>query len=190
MVCRGVYRLKVARDGAADGAPEADRADVAALLDARLRAQGVDPARCKHKRYAERGYEPASCVARGALMLAGEAAGIDPMTGEGIAQAIETGALAARAVAEGGAPAGVAERYRAAVHQALGRDLRFAAVLQRLLKSRHITGAALRAAGLTPWTRRNFARWMFEDYPRATLFTPDRWQRRLLTPTGAFGPGS
>jgi hypothetical protein len=76
------------------------------------------------------------------------------------------------------------------VHRALGRDLRFAAVLQRLLASRHVTGAALRAVGLTPWTRRNFARWMFEDYPRAALFTPDRWQRRLLTPAGAFGASS
>ena len=32
--------------------------------------------------------------------------------------------------------------------------------------------AAIRAAGLTDWTRRNFARWMFEDYPRALLLTP------------------
>jgi geranylgeranyl reductase family protein len=133
------------------------------------------------------GYSPAR-LADGRVLYAGDAAGVvDPMTGEGIAQAIETGALAARAVVAGGAPAAVADRYRAAVHRALGRDLRFAAVLQRLLASRHVTGAALRAVGLTPWTRRNFARWMFEDYPRAALFTPDRWQRRLLTPVGAFG---
>ena len=37
--------------------------------------------------------------------------------------------------------------------------------------------AAIAAAGLTPWTRRNFARWMFEDYPRALVLTPDRWRR-------------
>ena len=38
-------------------------------------------------------------------------------------------------------------------------------------------GAALRAANATPWTRRNFARWMFEDYPRALVLTPRRWHR-------------
>ena len=36
----------------------------------------------------------------------------------------------------------------------------------------------------TPWTRRNFARWLFEDYPRAVMVTPRRWRRRLFT-----GPG-
>ena len=41
-------------------------------------------------------------------------------------------------------------------------------------------------AGLTPWTRRNFARWMFEDYPRAVLFTPRRWRRRMFTRPGAY----
>ncbi|MGI8937046.1 MAG: hypothetical protein ACR2JF_02300 [Iamia sp.] len=43
----------------------------------------------------------------------------------------------------------------------------------------------VRVAGATPWTRRNFVRWMFEDFPRAVLATPHRWHRGLLT-----GPGS
>jgi len=92
LVCRGVYRLKL------DGDPDEGR-DVSALLAARLRRQGIDPARCKNKRYAERGFEPATCLARGPLMLVGEAAGIDPVTGEGIAQAIEYGVLAGRFLA-------------------------------------------------------------------------------------------
>lgn len=92
LVCRGVYRL---RTGAKHDAGD----DVAALLDARLRAMGIDPSRSTNKRYAERGYEPASAVARGALMLVGEAAGIDPVTGEGIAQAIEYGVLAGKFLA-------------------------------------------------------------------------------------------
>jgi flavin-dependent dehydrogenase len=92
LVCRGVYRLKV--EGDPDGA-----VDLGAVLEQRLRTQGIDPASCKNKRYAERGYEPASRAAAGALMLAGEAAGIDPITGEGIAQAIEYGALAGRYLA-------------------------------------------------------------------------------------------
>jgi flavin-dependent dehydrogenase len=94
MVCRGVYRLKV------EGEPDPGGPDVAARLDARLRGQGIDPSGCKNRRYAERGFEPLATVARGALMLAGEAAGIDPVTGEGIAQAIEYGVLAGRFVAD------------------------------------------------------------------------------------------
>ena len=46
--------------------------------------------------------------------------------------------------------------------------------------------AAMAAAALTPWTRRNFARWLWEDYPRAILGTPDRWHRGMLTPPGAW----
>jgi flavin-dependent dehydrogenase len=93
LVCRGIYLLKVDGDGDPSGV------DVAARLDARLLAQGIDPSRCKNKRYAERGFEPTAHVAKGALMLAGEAAGIDPVTGEGIAQAIEYGVLAGRFLA-------------------------------------------------------------------------------------------
>ncbi|HEY8091523.1 MAG TPA: NAD(P)/FAD-dependent oxidoreductase [Polyangiaceae bacterium] len=94
LVCRGIYRLKVDHERDDDDGP-----DVATLLERRLRAQGIDPARCKNKRYAERGYEPASLVARGAVMLVGESSGIDPVTGEGIAQAIEYGVLAGRFLA-------------------------------------------------------------------------------------------
>ena len=83
-----------------------------------------------------------------------------------------------------GDPDVVATRYRAAVDRALGRDLRFAARLQRVLAHPRGAELALRTVDLTPWTRRNFARWMFEDYPRAILFTPDRWQRERLHPPG------
>jgi hypothetical protein len=34
------------------------------------------------------------------------------------------------------------------------------------------------------WTRRNFARWLWEDYPRAMIATPSRWHRGMFT-----GPG-
>jgi flavin-dependent dehydrogenase len=97
LVCRGVYRLT------AKGAD-----DVSALLAERLRARGIDPAAGKNRRYAERGFDPGGVVARGPLMLAGESAGIDPVTGEGIAQAIEFGVLAGRFLARqlaGGGPA-------------------------------------------------------------------------------------
>jgi menaquinone-9 beta-reductase len=124
-------------------------------------------------------YSPAALAdAGGRVLYVGDAARVvDPMTGEGIAQALETGMLAGSAIAGGGTPDAVAARYRRAVDRDLGRDLRFAALLQRVLRSPTGARAAIRAAGLTDWTRRNFARWMFEDYPRALVFTPDRWHR-------------
>jgi menaquinone-9 beta-reductase len=132
-------------------------------------------------------YDPARLAGSCALYV-GDAAGVvDPMTGEGIAQALETGQLAASAIASSPAdgPA-VAERYRRAVDASLGRDLRFASALQRVLRSPTGVRAAVATAGLTPWTRRNFARWMFEDYPRAVVLTPDRWRRGMFSRTGAY----
>jgi flavin-dependent dehydrogenase len=115
LVCRGVYRLRLG--GAPDGGE-----DVATLLDARLRTLGIDPSRCTNKRYAERGYEPASTVARGSLMLVGEAAGIDPVTGEGIAQAIEYGMLAGKFLAA--RPSSVDAWTDVLARSRLARDLR------------------------------------------------------------------
>ena len=123
-------------------------------------------------------YDPARLVT-GRVLFAGDAGGVvDPMTGEGIAQAIETGMLAAEAIATGA-------DYRRLVHRELGRDLRFANVLQRILRQPLGARAAIGAAGLTAWTRRNFARWMWEDYPRALLGTPDRWRPGAMHAPGA-----
>jgi len=123
----------------------------------------------------------------GPVLYAGDAAQVvDPMTGEGIAQALETGVLAAEAIAGGGDTDAVARRYTRAVDHGLGRDLRFAAMLQRLLSRPVGARAAVRAAGLTPWTRRNFARWLFEGYPRALIVTPDRWRRGAFVSPGAY----
>ena len=128
-------------------------------------------------------YDPARLV-DGRVLFVGDAASVvDPLTGEGIAQAIETGVLAADAVARGGDVAG---RYRTNVHRAIGRDLRFASRLQQVLRHPLGARAAIRAADLTPWTRRNFGRWMFEDYPRAMVLTPDRWSRGMFTAPAAY----
>jgi geranylgeranyl reductase family protein len=128
-------------------------------------------------------YQPAR-LASGRVLFAGDAAGVvDPMTGEGIAQALESGMLAVEAIARGG---DVADSYRRAVHRSLGRDLRFAAALQKLLRSPLAARAVIRAIDLSQWTRRNFARWMWEDYPRALLVTPDRWRRDALHAPGAY----
>ena len=121
------------------------------------------------------------------VLYAGDAAAVvDPMTGEGIAQALETGIAAARAIARGGDAAAVSSRYRRSVEQALRADLRVSAMLQRILSSPRGARAALRAVDLTAWTRRNFARWMYEDYPRALMLTPRRWHRGMFSGPGAY----
>jgi flavin-dependent dehydrogenase len=72
-------------------------------------------------------------VVRGRVLLAGDAAGLaDPVTGEGISAAIESGTLAAGAVLDGaGEPARVAERYDRAL-VGLRREVRIGRVLARL----------------------------------------------------------
>ena len=65
-------------------------------------------------------------------------------------------------------------------------DHRFGRLLGDALGSRAGASAAIALGGLTPWTRRNFARWLFEDYPRATVLTPRRWSRSVFASDGAY----
>jgi geranylgeranyl reductase family protein len=76
-------------------------------------------------------------VARGRVLLAGDAAGLaDPVTGEGISAAIESGTLAARAILDGGAePGGVRERYHRSL-AGLRREVRIGRLLARLTYER------------------------------------------------------
>jgi geranylgeranyl reductase family protein len=128
-------------------------------------------------------------AAGGRALFVGDAArATDPMTGEGIGQALETGTRAAEAIVAAGShdPAGAASHYEAAVARTMAVDHKLAAALSGALAHPFGAAAALRIAALTPWTRRNFARWLFEDYPRAVLATPARWHERMLTGPGAF----
>ena len=61
-----------------------------------------------------------------------------------------------------------------------------ARILSSLLGRRWAAEGALRLVDTSDWTRRNFARWMFEDYPRALICTPRRWHRGMFTPEGSF----
>jgi hypothetical protein len=61
-----------------------------------------------------------------------------------------------------------------------------AAALSRVLESEPAARGAVRIAGLTGWTRRSFARWLFADEPRAAALTPARWHRHFLARPGAF----
>jgi geranylgeranyl reductase family protein len=123
-----------------------------------------------------------------ALFVGDAAAATDPMTGEGIGQALLTGVLAARAILHEGAdaPTQVADRYTRSVERALVADHRMSMLLIRALRHRKGARTAVRIAGMSAWTRRNFARWLFEDYPRALIVTPRRWHRGMFTGPGAF----
>ncbi|HLM63895.1 MAG TPA: NAD(P)/FAD-dependent oxidoreductase [Acidimicrobiales bacterium] len=121
-------------------------------------------------------------------LFAGDAAtATDPLTGEGIGQALLTGVLAAEAIGDGRrAASDVTAGYERAVRQALVADHRMSLLLIRAVKHRRGVRAALRLAGATGWARRNFGRWLFEDYPRAVVATPRRWRRGVLTGPGAY----
>jgi geranylgeranyl reductase family protein len=126
----------------------------------------------------------------GRVLFAGDAArATDSMTGEGIGQALETGELAARAVLAGGPdrPAEVAAWYRRTVRAGMAVDDRLATALSRVLSHGRGARGAVRFTSATGWTRRNFARWMFEDYPRAVVVTPHRWRRPGAGPFPASG---
>ena len=119
-------------------------------------------------------------------------AATDVLTGEGIGQALLTGVLAAEAVtaAGPGRAAEAATAYDRAVERALVADHRMSALLQRAVRHRKGVRAALRLADANDWTRRNFARWLFEDEPRAAALTPRRWHRGFLRRPGAFTAGT
>ncbi len=122
----------------------------------------------------------------GRVLFVGDAAGAcDPMTGEGIGQALESGLAAAAAIVGTSSDLAAAPAYEAEMRRSLVRDNAMAARLLPLLRRRRGAEAAVRIASATPWVRRSFARWLFEDYPRALLLTPHRWHRGAFT-----GPGS
>jgi flavin-dependent dehydrogenase len=128
-------------------------------------------------------------LTKGRVLFVGDAAAAtDVMTGEGIGQALLTGRLAAEAIVTNlDDPPAAADAYERAVRHHLFADHRMSKRLGRVLA--HPTGArgAIRiVAGSGEWGRRNFARWMFEDEPRAIVTSPRRWHRRFLKRPGAY----
>lgn len=131
-----------------------------------------------------------STLDHGPVLFAGDAAAVtDVLTGEGIGQALLTGILAAEASLAGGGQDWVAARYRRRVLGDLRADHRISVALQQILTRRIGADSAVLLAGMSSWTRRNFARWMFEDYPRALVATPRRWRRGALSTSGAYRDG-
>ena len=126
-------------------------------------------------------------VTHGRVLFVGDAvAASDPMTGEGIGQALATGIWAAEAAVSAGPaqPALARAQYERRIHEDLAPDQRLSALLVRALRHRKGARTALRLASLTPWTRRNFARWLFEDYPRAALLHAGALAPRFVHPRG------
>jgi flavin-dependent dehydrogenase len=89
LVCRGIYLIRTAGEG-----------NLKERLRDYLAVRGLDIKKTRLKAFGERGYSFTEPLARDRVLLAGEAAGIDIATGEGIAQAIAYGALAAPYLAD------------------------------------------------------------------------------------------
>src|SRR5581483_1736984 len=93
-------------------------------------------------------------AAGGRVLFVGDAArACDPMTGEGIAQALETGELAARAVIEAGPerPARAATRYARQIGWGMSLDDRLARALTKVLARPGGSGVALRLVDRGDW---------------------------------------
>jgi menaquinone-9 beta-reductase len=131
--------------------------------------------------------DQATLVARRTFFVGDAATATDPLTGEGIGQALSTGVLAADAVlAHPHDAAAATAAYRTAAERALVADHRMSMLLIRAVRHRKGVRIGLRVAGATGWTRRNFGRWLFEDYPRALVATPRRWRRGVVSGPGAY----
>ena len=126
-------------------------------------------------------------LSHGPVLFTGDAAAAaDTLTGEGIGQALLTGILAGEALLKENQVAKIAKRYERSVAQELFSDHQMSLVLQKILSHPKATRCALSVATSTKWTRNNFVRWMFEDYPRALLFTPKRWKKGIFRRLGAY----
>jgi menaquinone-9 beta-reductase len=129
-------------------------------------------------------------MAEGRVLFVGDAArACDVLTGEGIGQAVQTGVAAAESIITerrntDAAAAGV--RYAARVQSEMGPDHTMSTALEKLIANPWICEGAIRFSGSTDWTRRNFARWLFEDYARGIALTPTRWRWGLMSGAGAY----
>jgi flavin-dependent dehydrogenase len=92
LVCRGIYRI--ARSDEVRGADPPRRDEVRQRFARHLARRGLDVSRYRLKPFAEQGFDGGEPLSVPRVLLVGEAAGIDIATGEGIAQAIQYGALA------------------------------------------------------------------------------------------------
>ncbi|HEY5949402.1 MAG TPA: NAD(P)/FAD-dependent oxidoreductase [Kofleriaceae bacterium] len=128
LVCRGAYVIHTMGH-------DSPKARIERYLDDR----GLRLADYKLKQFAERGFEPGAEIAKPRVLLAGEAAGIDIATGEGIAQAIEYGALAGSYLADAFARDNLLfSTWRHTVERRhVGKQLRIRHLCYRMFYGRH-----------------------------------------------------
>ena len=119
----------------------------------------------------------------GDVLFVGDAASAtDVLTGEGIGQALLSGMLAGAAAAS----ATPSRTYEREMRKHFFADHRMSQILGRILSSERMARGALRIIDGGNWRKRKFVRWMFEDEPRASAFTPRRWHRGYLSSPGAY----
>ena len=123
----------------------------------------------------------------GRVLFIGDAVcATDTLTGEGIGQALETGIAAAESIDAGNSPREVRSHYSHAIDKTLLADHRMSVVLSAVLARPFFARLVLAVVDTNNWTRTNFARWMFEDEPRAIVLTPRRWHRKFFSRSGAY----
>ena len=127
------------------------------------------------------------CVGwEGKILFLGDAAGTaDPFTGEGIAQALESGSLAGQSVISGGAES-AAPQYVATLRRALFTEQRMARVARTVFSSGFGARAAIRATGSGTRIGSTVGRWLYEEYPRTVLTRPGTWRSMREVRPGAF----
>jgi flavin-dependent dehydrogenase len=123
----------------------------------------------------------------GRVLFVGDAVcATDTLTGEGIGQALETGIAAAESIHAGNSPHEVRAHYSRELDKTLLADHRMSVALSAILARPFFARLVLAVVDTNNWTRTNFARWMFEDEPRAIILTPRRWHRKFLKRLGAY----
>lgn len=131
------------------------------------------------------------CALDGRVLFVGDAAGAaDPFSGEGVAQALETGIAAAHAISDGRAPHDAAARYRSAMAASLALEQRMARACRRLMTRPLGARGAVRLTGANAWTLRNVGRWLYEDFPRTLVVAPHTWRRGVLSQPPPFSSAS
>jgi flavin-dependent dehydrogenase len=127
--------------------------------------------------------EPALLTAaEGRVFFVGDAARVvDPLTGEGIGQALETGREAAQAIAVHGvrSPTEAARHYVRHIRRGMAVDNGVAGAIAKLVRSEKAARAVIRMTPFLNSLDHYAVRWVFEDNPRAAAITPWRWRQRF-----------
>lgn len=124
------------------------------------------------------------------IILVGDAAGfIDPVTGEGITYAIESGQAAAQALFDGGfAPADVKERYEARIRASTLREFYFGRLLAAILYGPiALRNVIFRSLGQR--LSEAMADTIAGERTYAEIFTKHSWLRTALVTFRAVTPG-